>query len=313
MLKKHLTPCILFFWLLTLILTSCTIPPTIVSTSTAGVTDEIPTEAETPPATVFDGTFATDAYTVTCIGGQYYLNFKEEQKASSEDISGCKISEITFDSLSDMKEKLLHNGLTDSEKLVMQAHFPKDENGILMCDLTKLYEPVWPDKETSYSQVYWSGGASLGFGYTGGSVVLATEEVYNTHLQRYYIDAPNTTNYTITADYEGTYDGHPCRWIELTRTNGKSFRIGCMELTVDGRSVYAVLNFKADGETFSEESSSDGMIDTLGAPFTGNILTEIDGHYMIIGIVEPSSAPTVEWLTSFGITPYVNNSDHVAS
>lgn len=322
---------VLFVLLLLLVLTSCTaVTPPVETTASTGTNEietgtessvpvettpetqteisiqEEMTEANTKPneptVTIPNSSFSTDAYTVSQVSGQYYLNFKDGYKASAEDIKGCEQANITFDSLADMKSKLQNGNLSTSEQIIMQAAFPKDENGILMCDLTKLYEPILPDG-VSYSKVSWSGGTAISFAFSGGTFLWAEESTYNARLQREYVHAPNTTNYTITSDQEGTYDGHPCRWIELTRTNGLSFRIACIEITVDGRAVYAVLNFSAADDTGTAPE----------APFTGTIMTELNGQYIIITIANPTTAPTVEWLSSFGITPYVDNADHVTA
>ncbi len=271
--------------------------------TTTSATDTVDTSSpETETLPLPNGSFSTDAYTVSQVSGQYYLNFKDGYKASAEDIKGCEQANITFDSLADMKSKLQNGTLSTSEQIIMQAAFPKDENGILMCDLANLYEPVLPDG-VSYSKVSWSGGAELSFAFNGGTFLWAKESTYRARLQSEFVNAPNTTNYTITSDQEGTYDGHPCRWIELTRTNGLSFRIACIEITVDGHSVYAVLNFSAADDTGTAPE----------APFTGTIMTELNGQYIIITIANPATAPTVEWLSSFGITPYVDNADHVTA
>ena len=293
---------------LLLVLTACTTADTPAPETSPETQTEIPTLEETtdadtePSETIPDGAFSTDAYTVSQVNGQYYLNFKDGYKASAEDIKGCEQANITFDSLADMKSKLQNGNLSGSDQIIMQAAFPKDENGILMCDLTKLYEPVLPDG-VSYSRVSWSGGTEISFAFNGGTFLWGNESTYNARLQSEYVNAPSTTNYTVTSDQEGTYDGHPCRWIELTRTNGLSFRVACIEITVDGRSVYAVLNFSADDDTDTASN----------VPFTGTVMTEINGQYIIITIANPTTAPTVEWLSSFGITPYVDNSDHVVS
>ena len=59
-----------------------------------------------------------------------------------------------------------------------------------------------------------------------------------------------------------------------------------------------------------------GIID-LGSNTARLVIVDMfaDGHYMVVSIVNPSASPTVEWLTSFGVRPYVENSnaDHVAS
>ncbi len=297
-----------------LVFSSCGSPaPSVDTTDTlspATEESEAPTETAAPEVPAFDGTFATDAYAVTCVGDQFYLNFNESHKATSAEISACQEAGITFESLADFKDKLINGKLTASEQITMQAAFPKDENGILMCDLTQLYEPVLPDGTASYSWVYWKGGAALSFAYGSHMVSLTTKDEYRNFFQTEYVNAPNTTNYTITADYEGIYDGQPCRWIELTRRNGKSFRVGCMDLPVGGRTVYVVLNFQAPQETGTDSSEI-----AQQTPFGGKIMTEIDGHYLVVFIVSPSTAPTVEWLTSFGVRPYVENSnaDHVTS
>lgn len=308
---KRLMLCTLYLVLLGLLFTACTPPaPSVDTTDTlspATGESEAPTETAAPEVPAFDGTFATDAYAVTCVGDQFYLNFNESHKATSAEISACYEAGITFESLTDFKDKLINGKLTASEQITMQAAFPKDENGILMCDLTQLYEPVLPDGTTLSSYVYWLGGNSISFAFTKGYVHFLSEKAYNSLVAQEYTNAPNTTNYTITATYEGTYDSAPCEWIEFT-IQGSQFRTCRMEITVNEQVFYAVLIYAiTTEETANAESSTEPL------PFSVAVFSEVNNQYFQVSLISPSFHPTVEWLTSFGVKLYDDNSNHVAS
>ncbi len=277
-----------------------TIADTQADTATATAAP-VQTEAETVTVPeIPDGSFSTDDYTVSRVGDTYYLNFKNGNKASESDVTAGAMGDLTFNSLSHLIESLEKDLLEDWQKSVMRSAFRQDENGIVMFNKNQLYAPICP-RGIAVSTVSWSGGESFGcYLSDGNSINIESAEGWQREKERIGIEFPqNLQDILVTETYEGTYEGIPCEWIEFSSAIGSTFKVAKFEVTLNGRYMYVVMNYQLSHAGPNEVSISDSV------PYRVNAFCEEQGRYFEVIIRNPETAPTLEFLTSFGITPYV--------
>ena len=127
------------------------------------------------------------------------------------------------------------------------------------------------------------------------------------YYENYHVNEPSGSDITNLTEYEENYDSHPCKWKKYSQ-NGNSYLIGRMDITTDKGVLHVSLDYllRYSGGVPGVQTS-----DTI--PYTVTIYGELDGRYVIFSFPYCNEAPTVEWLTSFGITPYVENKDTAKS
>lgn len=266
-------------------------------------TDHESIMVEIPP---FTDTISTDDYTIEKIDGTYYLSFHEGKKATESQINSCTQADITFASFQELINALKNNELTYEQKIIMQASFSQNDNGIVLCNFDQIYEPVLPDN-MAYNQISWEGNDFLSFSFPGGVVHFYDRETYTAHFEKNYLNYPSGSDVVIKNSYRENYDSLPCEWTEYTQY-GNTYRIGRFDITTSDGVFHVFLDYilRYTG-SFNHVTASDTI------PYMVTVYGELDGQYVRIVLSSPDTAPTVEWLSSFGITPYADNSDHVAS
>ncbi len=295
--------------------TEATVQQTTVDV-TAAETSPTETEPETT-APVLDGSFSTPDYEVSVIDGKCYLNFTDGNEAETnsgssngDNMSMINLNFIRFDSLAEMKQKLVNNDLTDEQKNIVKTKFTLSENGFKICNVQELIQPVVP------------AGISM------GSVFLYGE--YYTFDFIESVPNPKMTAY-MTFGNTSKWEHSLNQWMEIIEKN----QLDSHETdTVDGITtetyVYTTKSAQlkrvfmtlpgADGQAdthimieyiLQADSSLLAVSDTVPAEiwiFGEKNCVHFD--YLIQGLTE---APTVEWLSSFSIAPYVDTGDRVVS
>jgi len=254
--------------------------------------------------TLIDGTLSTEQYTLTADTSGCYVNFFDEYTASEEDKLACMLMEIYFDSVSDLVNSFQTNRFEENERVVMQASFPQNEKGIQICDLNHLFDVTLPE-DTIVSSIALHGGTydffltcEL-FDYASVSYV----DDWTVSKDRMYDWSKGAT---ITRDEESTFDGVPCRIVEYTNS-AETYRDIFIETEQDGKKADMVLRYLLEDRRVNPERVSDT------APWTVKMYCEDDGVYYKVSIDELTETPTYEWLSSFGLTPYVPVSGDLAA
>lgn len=276
---------------------------------------EIQTEADTTPTIpVTNGTFSTDTHAVTQVDGKYYLNFVDGNSfsnGSSVDYSGEE--GFYLSSVGELRDKLIHNTFETKERNIIKMGFQKDEKGIEIFNVDKMYEAVCPEG-MSAGPVYWTGdtyaiyvkaqadnalGKSL-----DGYVEILPRDVYENLLDK------NFKNYFSNIQYEqiisqenGTWEGLSCEVYVYTTSVAKIKQV-FIEVPVDhaGQIRYIVIDYVL--------SSSGGVLpvsDTI--PLSVTLYGEYEGQGFELYLSPFETAPTLDFLTSFGITPYVEDTE----
>ena len=283
---------------------------TTITTNTQGASD-----AEIP-----DGSFSTDDYTVSKVNDTYYLNFADGNTLDSNGGDHyISDSSVYFDSLAEMKEKITTNTLDKADLAVIKSSFPKDENGILMINLNHLYQPIAPSEYT-FPSIIWDGHTYGGTLIPQGTEVqtwgfwkaLSTgqyEDAYSAAFDKYIQDYKEDESKELLSHEESTWNGLPCD-IYVLKTSVARLRVIQIHMPAeDGEEpLHISLSYTIE---YSGTSSDVDVSETV--PYRGYLFGKMHGQYYQITLHDFTEAPTVEWLTSFGVTPYVDDTDHVVS
>ena len=289
-------------------------------TDTAQQTAAEATAAETAPAEtaapVLDGSFSTPDYAVSVIDGKCYLNFTDgneietDSSSSFGDSMSVNVNFIRFDSLAEMKQKLVRNELSDEQKSIMKSKFTLSENGFEICNVQELIQPSVPS-DLFVDSVYLY-GTQYEF--------LLRDHVESPELSAgmYWGDAGKwERQYAFWMDVieqnqldkheTGDFDGSPCETYIFTT---KSTQVKHIYLTLNDTEGNTPTHIMLE-YALQTDSGTVTVSDTI--PLAVYLFGEKNGSpfdYYISGLTE---APTVEWLSSFSIAPYVDTGDHVAS
>ena len=316
--KKRML-CVVMVVLLMFAMASCSTQPDAPADSTAEQTDTVFDETtasamENQPVpkpehvTLLEGALSTDQYTLTADGEGCYVSFFEEYVATESELKACRTGEIHFDSLADMVESFQNDRFDDDERIIMQAAFPKSEKGIKVCDLNRLYDVTKP-AETVVKQVSLSGQyydfviAQEGM-FEFGWIVYTNEKAWNTNKDQSFVRFDSGT---VTCDEKSTFDGVPCRIVEYYNTT-ETYRDIYIEVEENGKKTDIVLRYLLEDNRAYAERVSDT------APWQLLMFCEEDGLFYNVVIGYMLQTPTYEWLSSFGLTPYVPSaSDNLAT
>ena len=317
--KRSVYVIILSVAILSLVLSACAVPkepssqtePSPAGTSVKAETfledTATQTEPETEASVEAEILCSNEKYTISLTGEKCYINFANGNDASPNE-GYSQVGSIDFPSLTEMKNHFLNNQLTAEQMLVIRCAFADETNGIRLCNLNALFNPTIPDNVltdtvTLKGETYYF---TLSSEIVTGALTVATESVYQFHYDR---DFKDIDEYQITRQEDSVLNGSPCKIIEYTVPgNGDQYRdvyftISDGEKTLDIEISYCLKNSKL----------------TAGRPVSENIPWRVlifgqdNGQYFYAYLRDFTIAPTVEWLTSFGVTPYFDNSDHVAS
>lgn len=280
-------------------------------------TAETQEESETQVTVeISDGSFATDGYTVQAVDGVYYLNFVDGNEPNAQEaIYQISDAGIALETLSELRSKLKNNTFTDMERATMKDSFSKNENGIKVFNVNQMYQPICPT-DINEAYVYWTGE-------TYGCYVTAPQEnVYDSVLNGWIKFLPrkqyegqvdrNITNYFSNILYEkivsqetSTWDGMPCE-VYVYETSVARLKSVFIELPVnqDGQVRYISIRYRL---SHTNPNLASTISETL--PRSVIMFGEKDGQGFEINLSNFTTPPTLSFLTSFGITPYVENTE----
>ena len=263
-------------------------------------TSEETTEADTEPSVLC----ANENYTISLAGENCYINFSAGNDVSPDE-GFSQIGSIDFPSLSEMKNSFLNNNLTSDQMLVIRSAFADETNGIRLCNLNALFTASLPsnvtaDTVTLKGDTYYF---NLSSETVTGSLTVATESAYQFNYNR---DFKDIESYEITKQESGVWNGSPCEIVEYTVPgNGDQYRD--VYLTIN-ESIQIEISYCLKN---SAATQSRPVSETL--PWRVLIFGCDNGQHFYSYLRDFTTAPTVEWLSSFGITPYVESGDHVVS
>jgi len=251
-----------------------------------------------------------DEYTITLVNDQCYINFADGNDLTPEDrYDNWPLGSFSFSSVQELKESFLSNQLTDEQKAIMRNAFAEDVYGIKLCNLTKLYVPTLPEDVSQKSvtvlgtNYYFKLDSDLITGYFQ-ILTLPDYEFQNNRDFRDYDDK----NADITRQENGTFDGAGCEIVEYTYSSGVSYRDIYLTLSNGDDVTEIEISYCVDNPN---PQGTIAVSETM--PWRVLIFGKNGDQHFNAYIEDFKAPPTVEWLTSFGITPYVENADQVMS
>lgn len=282
--------------------------------ATAAETELTETTPETP-APVLDGSFSTPDYDVTVIDGKCYLNFTAGNEAETTvqgDLAfGGDHTYLIFSSLAEMKQKLQENTLTATEINTVKAYFQRNETGFEICNVANLMTTVLPDGwcNTRVDLL----GATYRIGVSGGLsnphlselMTLSKHNRWNEVYEDEMALIQTKTNVNHTTE---TFDGIPCEVYTYTTSTSTLKDVFLTIPGEDGKADMNVLLIYVLDTIYPDKLTVSETIPTHLYMYGEAYSTYY--YYTLLGLTE---APTVEWLSSFSIAPYVDTGDHVVS
>ena len=292
-------------------------------TSDTAVTTDQPEGTESPSAEntqpedstpTLDGSFSTPDYEVCAVDGVCYLSFADgnrqetDSDAAGDDYAYETLNNfLTFSSVSEMKRAFKENTLTDKQKNIIRSSFLLTERGYEICNFDQLLYPAAPKGftvssvrlyGTDYTYSIHGDGKISGAVYVGGAGKYERE-----YAQRMEI----ISNHQLDSHTTETYDGVACESYVIT-TNVAQIKYVFMTMPAEGKDATTriIMRFLL---------RSDNQPDDVSVTVPSFVLvfgdTE-DGSYgfLVQGLEE---APTAEWLSSFFLRSYVDETPESAS
>ena len=269
-------------------------------TDTTPVTEDGTETTDTPRP--FDWNIDTDRYTIQNIDGVCYMTFKAGFVATDSDKQNCQSMEIYFDSVKDMVDAFTKDTLTSAQMIVVQSAFPSTDRGYALWSTEALFDACTPDGIAVHSMALH--GEYYDFFLMGEGILRGTVS-YNTEK---YIQWSKDLLYdwsegaTVTKQEISSLDGVPCEILEY-KNSTETYRDIIIETEADGKKVDMVIRYLLEDERKHPERVSDTH------PWSVLIYGEEHGNHYSITLDELTVTPTYEWLSSFGLTPYVPSAE----
>lgn len=229
---------------------------------------------------------------------EYFIVFNDEEITNNEHFqNGWDSLTIKFASLSELREKVATNSLSDSQKAHIRRVFPRDDTGaIKICNLGKLYSPILPER-FEITGVYWYGEIytfdfenEQEFGY----VTYCTEETYLQEYEYEYEDFFNRDNISLSRRKQIEDRNAEEFYYETLAGSFKQVRY---TLTTENKTLIIDETYRLF-TIHSDLSTSDTVPSRIGIYGIDN------GVYFIVSLNDLIERPSVEWLLSIGMELY---------
>ena len=270
-------------------------------TDTTPVTEDGTETTDTPRP--FDWNIDTDRYTIQNIDGVCYMTVKAGFVATDSDKQNCQSMEIYFDSVKDMVDAFTKDTLTSAQMIVVQSAFPSTDRGYALWSTEALFDACTPDGIAVHSMALhgeYYDFFLIGEGILRGTVSYNNEEYIQWSKDLLYDWSEGAT---VIKREASVFDSVPCEILEY-KNSTETYRDIIIETEADGKKVDMVIRYLLADERKRPERVSDTH------PWTVLIYGEDHGNYYSITLDELTVTPTYEWLSFFGITPYVPTTDN---
>lgn len=259
--------------------------------------------------------YDTPMYSITVENGQYLLTPKSTTSDETVPSSVGAPSSIdtcssllfpSFSSVAEMRQSIITGSYTEGEYgvLYMNALTSSSDNEdgtIEICDLNKLHDCTMPaDMDTKYISWY---GDYYAFALTGetsewGAIIYGDTEGYTDTFNEEYMDFLSNPNVTVTKQ-EQIEDRAATVYYGFTDI--AELKDICYEIREGDKHIFVREKYllDADHDLMKKSSTVPSSIDVWGT----------DGdEYFYGSFFHLSERPSVEWLSEFGLTPYVDSS-----
>lgn len=260
------------------------------------------------PAKVTDFEASTQ-YSITQNNGKYYLNFSDGNNPPKGYSSQC--ADIEFSSLTEMRNAFLNNKLSENQVNVIKDAFPKDsENRILICDMNQLYQPILPF-DLVQNGVFLS-GECYSFTLIHPEVDPASIESLNMPYGNFHYLTKELYDRDFEYEYENLFERDTISLKSTTAgedrnslvydytTNAGNLRQIRYVLTDNTKTLYI-------DETYILNMTTDVLPTSDTIPHRVDVYGIDNGRYFSITLFGFTERPSMEWLSSFGLTEYIDS------
>lgn len=232
-----------------------------------------------------------NAYTIMEKDGVYGLRFHSPKSTSSS--GNIQYSEVapsfTFASPGHMKERILAGNFTKLQLDTLKELHRNSDGYLTIFNLQELYDAVLP-AGLQYNEVSWFGGEGYSFRWDKdgmvGTVRVDTESAIKKELDSFYVE-----NGRATIISKNTIQDRNATEICYVGPYGDKLKDIIYTYNENGKDITIL--------EWYELSVSDTI------PSSISIAGTVDGVYYYVYISGFSERPSYEWITSFGLKPYV--------
>lgn len=235
--------------------------------------------------------------------GKHYISFNtisqdETALADGANASTAAINLPDFTSIGQMKEKIENGDFNENELRAIEAKCKKNNGLLEICDVDSLCDVRMPEGVTLRNIRWWGNGYefTLESQNTGDCYVdCGNAEEYSYSFQKYYGNSPYSKDLAYDFREEKSYDPEGTQI--FYQTGAGDFKVVKYEIREENRILYV-------SEEYHLTSYSGTLETSTTVPYRIHMFTEENGAFVTVSIYEPTERPSVEWLSSFGVTPY---------
>lgn len=237
-------------------------------------------------------------YTITSTGNDYYLNIKSVSGVDrSEHFDACIFTAagMSFESMDEMRTKLIENKLTEQELSQLQHGFRYDDTGTMsIFNITDPLVPTLPAQVTVKS-VYWSGNSysySLKYSDIGsGYIHCYTEEIFTRNYDEDYVNFLDNPLFTLVEKKEISDQNAT----EYYYTTSKGYFKTVQYMLKRGSKTVFV------SEKYVLETDNDLCDESDTVPYQISLYIFDNKNVCEVKLFDPISRPAKEFLLSFGV------------
>ena len=275
--------------------------PPVGETQDAQTSAEGESETDAPQ----NGSYTTDLYTVTEIGGKHYISFADgNEKPANSGGNAMVIQGIYFSSIEEMRRKFLEGDFTADEVKELKSQLTLTDKGFEIPDMTQLYDVVLPEGwSVSYVtltetdvQIAFRNEATYNekiedFSGESGYMTLLTDEQYEKKYQKDIVSYIEEIEDNRIQD--GTeYLGYPCSMYEDVNDDVK-LRVVLMKMEMGGSTYEIMLTYCV------EHPKKEYVSDTV--PYSACIYGSTNGQKFRVYLSGFENEPDKSFFDSFYI------------
>ena len=235
--------------------------------------------------------------------GKHYISFNTISKgeavlADGANASTAAINLPDFTSIGQMKEKIENGDFNENELRAIEAKCKKNNGLLEICDPNSLCDVRTPQDVALHNISWWGNGYEFDLRSQNTEscyVDCEIAEEYSYFFQKYYANSPYSKDKAYEFREEKIADRNATQI--FYQTGAGDFKVVKYEIREENRILYV-------SEEYHLTSYSGPLETSTTVPYRNHMFTEENGAFVTVSIYEPTERPSVEWLSSFGVTPY---------
>ncbi len=246
--------------------------------------------------------YVKPSYTITEINGKHYLNFSDGNEWNYDDIGNMDYNEVAtidFNTLSDMKYAIENNTFNKDQIRKIKRDFKRDVNGIEIINTNELFMPAIP-LELTCEKYCWQGnnygGLLLSKDDMNCSFRISYDKTYNNVFKSEHEKMISNELITITSIKQQKIRGLSATIYEFYTDISVSREIW-YEIAVGNKTLYVI-------EWYLLVSYDMPCSETV--PYQIKLYGNENNCGFYYYLFDLDELPSIDWISSFGIEPYVN-------